>query len=531
MQLSLIIGILCGWMPGPLELTQSSELNRDRSPNVVFILADDLGWRDLSCQGSTFYETPNIDRICHEGIQFRNGYAACQVCSPSRAAIMTGKSPARIKITDYIGAPSGKQWKRNTKLLPAFYERNLPAREETLAEAFQSAGYQTFFAGKWHLGSEGSHPEDHGFDINVGGFRAGTPPGGFFVPYKNPKMSDGPAGECLPVRLGEETAQFITRHRDQPFFAFLSFYSVHAPIQTSEALWDKYRLKAESHPPVPQRFIVDRTMPVRQVQDHPVYAGMVESMDAGVGKVMEVLDELNLTDKTIVVFTSDNGGVSSGDGYATSNLPLRGGKGRQWEGGIREPCLMRWPALIQAGSESGVPVIGMDFYPTLLDLCNLPDRTSQTLDGVSLKPILEGNSISQRNLYWHYPHYGNQGGEPSSMIRSGNWKLIRYWEDQRVELYDLATDPGELNPVTEEFPDRVSELTVALDAWLTQVGAEAPTPNPNFDAKAYQKWQRQVREERMPNMERAHAGFLSKEFEPRQGWWDQGEVILREDRR
>ena len=522
MFLPLIIGFMCGWMPGSLEAVPSSNVKVGRPPNVVFILADDLGWRDLSCQGSTFYETPNIDRIGHEGIRFRNGYAACQVCSPSRAAIMTGKSPARIKITDYIGAPSGTQWKRNTKLLPAFYQRNLPDQEVTLAEAFRAAGYQTFFAGKWHLGSQGSHPEDHGFDINVGGFRAGTPPGGFFVPYKNPKMTDGPLGECLPVRLGEETAQFISQHREQPFFAFLSFYSVHAPIQTSESLWNKYQKKAEAHPTVSHRFVIDRTMPVRQVQDHPVYAGMVESMDTGVGKVLDTLDSLNLTNDTIVIFTSDNGGVSSGDGYATSNLPLRGGKGRQWEGGIREPYMIRWPGRIEAGTSSSVPVIGMDFYPTLLDLCGLPERPSQTLDGVSLKPIFDGRSIAQRNLYWHYPHYGNQGGEPSSIVRSGNWKLIRYWEDQRVELYDLAQDPGELNQVAEQHPQQVAELTETLDAWLTNVGAEQPAPNPNFDGAAYKAWQRLVREERLPNMERAHAAFLSKEFKPQRGWWERG---------
>ena len=521
MFLQFIIGLMCGWMPGSFEFIPSNSSTTERPPNVVFILADDLGWRDLSCQGSSFYETPNIDRIYHEGIRFTNGYAACQVCSPSRAAIMTGKSPARIKITDYIGAPSGQQWKRNTKLLPAFYERRLPAQEETLAEAFKSAGYRTFFAGKWHLGSEGSHPEDHGFDINVGGFRVGTPPGGFFVPYRNPKMADGPLGECLPVRLGEETARFIGNNREQPFFAFLSFYSVHAPIQTSEALWNKYRTKAATQPAVSQRFIVDRTMPVRQVQDHPVYAGMIESMDVGVGKVLDALDRLGLTNDTVVVFTSDNGGVSSGDGYATSNLPLRGGKGRQWEGGVREPYMMRWPARIDAGASSSVPVIGMDFYPTLIDLCGLPKRPSQTLDGVSLKPILEGHSIAQRNLYWHYPHYGNQGGEPSSIVRSANWKLIRYWEDQRMELYDLAKDPGEQNQLSKHHPEQAAELNALLDTWLTEVGAELPMPNPDFDAKAYQAWQQRVREERLPALERTHAKFLSPEFRPQSGWWDQ----------
>ncbi|MDG2014214.1 MAG: sulfatase [Pirellulaceae bacterium] len=506
-------------------ISPASEPGQAKPPNVVFILADDLGWRDLSCEGSTFYETPNIDRICREGMRFRNGYAACQVCSPSRAAIMTGKSPARIKITDYIGAPSGDQWKRNTKLLPAFYQRQLPAEEETLAEAFQAAGYQTFFAGKWHLGNKGSHPEDHGFDVNVGGFRAGTPPGGFFVPYKNPKMDDGPTGECLPVRLGEETANFIRQNKSRPFFAMLAFYSVHAPLQTSQPLWEKYREKywekAQLQPPIEQRFIIDRTMPVRQVQDHPVYAGMVESMDLGVGKVLTALEETALTDDTIVIFTSDNGGVSSGDGFATSNLPLRGGKGRQWEGGIREPYYFRWPSRIAAGSSSEVPVIGMDFYPTLMELCQLPPRPTQTCDGVSLAPIFEGGVIPERTLFWHYPHYGNQGGEPSSISRLGDWKLIRYLEDQRVELYNIKTDPGEAKDVAANNAARVAQMTTALDQWLSEVQAEQPTRNLKFDPEAYKKWQVKMREERLPIMEQTHARFLKSGFQPRKGWWDQ----------
>ena len=318
-------------------------------PNVVFILVDDYGWRDVSLEGSTFYETPNIDRIGREGMRFAQGYAACQVCSPSRVSIMTGKFPARHGVTDYIGAPEGAAWKRNTKLLPAHYGHALPAEDVSLAEAFREAGYRTFFAGKWHMGSEGSLPEDHGFEINVGGFRAGSPPGGFFAPYKNPKLQDGPPGEGLPERLGRDTAEFIKNHKDQPFLAYLSFYSVHAPIQSTQQLWKKYRDKAAQLPPPERRFIVDRTTPVRQVQDHPVYAGMIESMDNAVGTVLATLDQLGLEEKTIVVFTSDNGGVSAGDGKATSNLPLRGGKGRQWEGGIREPYYIKWPGRCQTG--------------------------------------------------------------------------------------------------------------------------------------------------------------------------------------
>ena len=489
-----------------------------KKPNVVFILADDLGWRDLSNEGSTFYESPHIDRIAHEGMKFTRGYAACQVCSPSRAAIMTGKAPARVKITDYIGAPGGTQWKRNTKLLPAQYQRHLAHEEVSLAEAFKEAGYVTFFAGKWHLGDKGSFPEDHGFDFNVGGHHRGTPPGGYFSPYNNPKLKDGPEGELLPLRLGQETANFIRQHRDQPFFAFLSFYSVHGPIQSTEVLWKKYREKASQQTPPDHRFIVDRTSPVRQVQDHPLYAGMVESMDDAVGLVLDTLDELKLADNTIVVFTSDNGGVSAGDGKATSNLPLRGGKGRQWEGGIREPYYIKWPGVVAAGSTCSTPVIGMDFYPTLLEMAELPMRPDQHVDGTSLVPLLRGQSLPTRSLYWHYPHYGNQGGEPSAIIQQGDWKLIQYFEDGRRELYHITEDVGEQDNRVEQQPERAQRMANQLRQWQQSVDATMPTSNPNFDAAKYATQQINTREKTMPSLERQAASFLKPDYKPGNGW-------------
>lgn len=497
------------------------QTDRGCPPNVVIILADDLGWRDLGCTGSTFYETPHIDRLSREGMQFTRGYAACQVCSPSRAAIMTGKAPARLKITDYIGAPSGTDWKRNTRLLPADYQRQLPARETTIGEAFQDAGYRTFYAGKWHLGGEGSFPEDHGFGVNMGGHHAGTPPGGFFSPYRNPKMDDGLPGECLPERLGQETARFIRAHQDQPFLVFLAFYSVHSPIQTKQELWDKYRRKAESHAPVERRFRFDRTMPVRQVQDHPVYAGMVESMDSGVGTVLDTLDELGLTDNTIVVFTSDNGGVSSGDGFATANLPLRGGKGRQWEGGLRVPFLVRWPATLPPGTISDAPVLGTDLFPTLLDLCDLPALPGQHSDGISLRPVLEGKAGPTRRLYWHYPHYGNQGGEPSAVLRDGPWKLVSYMEDGRSELYNVAEDPGEQQDLAGDHGERVEAMKRELQGWQRAVDAEMPQTNPGFDDEARQQQLYRIRTGRLQQLERNHARFLEPDFAPGNGWWDQ----------
>ena len=502
-------------------LIATSNSARAERPNVVFILADDLGWRDLSVQGSSFYESPNLDRIANAGMRFTAGYAACQVCSPSRASIMLGKYPARHGITDYIGAAEGAAWKRNTKLLPAKYRHALPSADVSLAEAFQVGGYKTFFAGKWHLGGEGSFPEDHGFDINVGGHHRGSPPGGFFAPFKNPKMKDGPRGESLPLRLGRETADFISTQAkgDQPFFAYLSFYSVHAPIQSTKESWARYREKAARLTPPDNRFIVDRTSPVRQVQDHPVYAAMVDVMDRAVGLVLTALEKNNLLDNTILVFTSDNGGVSAGDGKATSNLPLRGGKGRQWEGGIREPFFIVWPGVVPPGSTSDQRVIGTDFYPTLLEMAGLPLRPKQHVDGVSLVPILKGGKIKDRPLFWHYPHYGNQGGEPSAIMRDGDWKLIRYYEDDRNELYDLSKDPGEQTDLAAMHADRTRQMRNALQHWLDETGALFPTQNPNFDAKKYAAQQKRTRDVVRPNLEKQAARFLDPNYNPKNNWW------------
>jgi arylsulfatase A-like enzyme len=333
----------------PSGVTLAAERRSNKPLNVVFILVDDLGWRDLSNEGSTFYETPHVDSIARRGMKFTRGYAACSVCSPSRASLLTGTYPTRHGITSYIGDLWGEAARRRRPAshLPPKYADHLDHEQITLAEAFKGAGYKTFFAGKWHLGGEGSLPTDHGFEINKGGGRGGGPSGGrFFSPYKNAALEDGPAGESLTLRLGRETADFIKASADQPFFAMLSFYAVHAPVQTTADRWKKYRDRAERMGLTRnnQRFIFDRRLPVRQVQDHPIYAGMVETMDEAVGLVLTQLKELGLEDNTIICFTSDNGGVSSGDAFATSNLPLRGGKGRQWEGGVREPYTSSRPA-------------------------------------------------------------------------------------------------------------------------------------------------------------------------------------------
>ena len=493
-----------------------------QKPNIVFILADDLGWRDLSNEGSTFYETPHIDHIASDGMKFTRGYATCQVCSPSRASILTGKYPTKHGITTWIGDRSGSAWRDAKRLdshLPPAYGHHLRADEITLAEALRDAGYKTFFAGKWHLGSKGSWPTDHGFEINKGGWDAGSPRGGYFSPWQNPNLKPGPAGESLPIRLGRETAAFIEANKDRPFFADLSFYSVHGPIQTTPVLWKKYRDKAADAGLADERFIFDRRLAVRQVQDCPIYAGMVESMDSAVGIVLKKLDELGLAENTIVCFTSDNGGVSSGDAYSTSNLPLRGGKGRQWEGGIREPYYIKVPGITEAGSTSAVPVTGIDWYSTLLELAGVPAPAEQDTDGVSLVPLLKGGSIADRGLFWHYPHYGNQGGEPSSTIIESDWKLIHYHEDGRDELYHLAADPGEQQDLARAEPARLDVLRAKLDAWLKATGARFPTKDAQFDAaKRAARWE-SLKTHGKANLEKRHASYIDATYLPNNNWW------------
>ena len=488
--------------------------------NILFVLADDLGVMDIGVEGSSFYETPHLDGLANSGMRFTQGYSTCQVCSPSRASIMTGTYPARHGITDYIGASTGLNWKRNDRVLPPDYEHHLPHADVSLAEAMKESGYKTFFAGKWHLGDTGSGPEDHGFDINKGGWRSGGPGGGYFSPYKNPALENGAPGESLPMRLAQETVAFIEEHKDKPFFAYLSFYSVHAPMQTTKPLWEKYQKKAESGPKVESRFQFDRTLPVRQVQDHPVYAGMMESMDAAIGLVLNRLDDLGLAEDTVVIFTSDNGGVSSGDAYATACLPYRGGKGRQWEGGIRQPYYIRVPGVTRPGAMDATPVTGTDFYPTILELAGQPLKPKQHVDGVSLVPLLRGGTIAERDLFWHYPHYGNQGGEPSAIIRSGDWKLIHYYEDGRDELYHLPEDLGEQKDLAAAEKERVVALRTILDAWLKETGARIPEQDARFDAVKKKKHVQGRQTEFMKGKERNHARFLNPSFRPHPTWWN-----------
>jgi len=493
-----------------------------RRPNVLFILVDDLGLVDLGCTGSTYYETPNIDRLANQGMIFTQGYAASRVCSPSRASIMTGKFTARHGITDWIGAKSGTAWrehKRHDQLLPADYIHHLSKVDITLAEAVKASGYKTFFSGKWHLGDKGSYPEDHGFDINIGGWEKGSPMGGYFSPWENPGLENKNNGENLSARLALETVDFIKENRDSSFFAFLSFYAVHGPIQTSRENWYKYRTKAEMRGITDNGFKMERVLPIRQEQDNPIYAGLVESMDDAVGLVLNALNELGLEENTIVIFTSDNGGVASGDSYSTSNLPLRGGKGYQWEGGVREPFFIKVPWLKNRGSKNDYPVIGTDFYPTILDLANIDLMPEQHMDGVSLKPLLEGETLPDRPLFWHYPHYGNQGGNPSSVIRDKEWKLIHYWEDGRDELYNLQSDISEQDDIIIHHPDIARRLRVKLDTWLREVNAKVPTKDPEYSQELANIGHDKIVNEKWPELEKNRMMILSKNFEPNKDWW------------
>ncbi|WP_139959067.1 sulfatase [Flavicella sediminum] len=500
-----------------------------KKPNVVFILVDDYGANDTSFSGSKFYETPNIDALANQSMVFTQGYAACRVCSPSRASIMNGQFTARHGITDWIGAKAGEEWrerKRYDKLLPAEYKRNLALEDVTLPEAMKEQGYATFFAGKWHLGDEGSYPEDHGFDVNKGGHHRGSPPGGYFSPFGNPKLKNKVDGENLSMRLANETVDFMKANLDKPFFAYLSFYAVHGPIQTSKDKWSKYQQKAKANGVAEKGYRQERVLPIREVQDNPIYAGLVDDMDAAVGRVLNSLKELGLDKNTIVVFTSDNGGVASGDAFSTSNLPLRGGKGYQWEGGIREPFFINVPWLQHKATKNNFPVMGTDFYPTILDLVGADLKPEAHIDGVSLKPILEGKTLEERPLYWHYPHYGNQGGEPSSIVRLGDWKLIHYYESDSNELYNLKEDESEQNNIAAARPEKTKELHANLMNWLKSVGANFPKKDELYDEKVAVKIRTAKNKRLIKSLEKQRMRFLEDDFDPKNNWW--GSMVTKD---
>jgi len=455
-------------------------------PNLLFILADDLGWMDLTCYGSSFYETPNLDRLAGEGMRFTDAYASCPVCSPTRASIMSGKYPARVGVTQYIGGHTVG------RLCDVPYMHNLPMNERSIAAALRDGGYQTWHVGKWHLGERATWPDRHGFDANVAGCGWGMPMNGFFSPWGCPTIEDGPEGQHLTDGLTDAAIDLI-RQRDpeRPFFLNLSHYAVHTPIQAPDELVEKYRQKADRLGLKDEEALepgeydtaqhrLGKRIIRRKFQSHATYAAMVEHMDAAIGRVMDELDAQGLADNTLIVFTSDNGGLATAEGSPTCNLPLSEGKGWMYEGGNRVCQIARWPGVIEPGSESTEPCTSPDWYPTLLAAAGLPLEPQQHADGVNLMPLLRGEPFQRGPIFWHYPHYSNQGGRPAASVRDGDWKLIKFFEDDKLELYNLRDDIGEQHDLSQAEPDRTADLHARLQQWQDEVEALIPRPNPNY---------------------------------------------------
>ena len=469
-------------------LLASTVTGAARKPNIVFFFIDDLGWSDLGCYGSKYHLTPNIDSLAGRGMRFTDGYAACPVCSPTRAALMTGKFPARLGITDWIGAGQ----RRNILSTPPNVAA-LPQTELTFAEVLGKAGYATAYFGKWHLGAgDGDHPKTQGFDYHRGVNRAGAPgsyhypfsrkkkPGGKLAASDVPDFTEAPEDSYLTDLLADAAVQFIEKSKDGPFLLFLSHYSVHTPIQARGQDVAQYtdRLK-DIGLPIDVKLRPEKYGNTRMTQNNPAFAAMVASVDRSVGKVLGKLRELGLEGDTLVVFTSDNGGLSTRPAKRvapTSCLPLRAGKGWLYEGGVRVPTIVSWPGVTKPGSVSPVPVVTTDFYPTLLAAAGMPLRPAQHLDGVDLTPLLKGGNIGARNLYWHYPHYHGSANRPSASVRKGDYKLVRWYEDGTEELFNLADDLSETRNLADRQKSKRRELSADLDRWLKSVKAKMAVP-------------------------------------------------------
>ncbi len=501
--------------------------NTKQPPNIVFFLVDDLGWTDVGCFGSRFYETPNIDRLAQEGVKFTNAYAACHVCSPTRSSILTGKYPARNNMTDWI---RGRRDFPFQQYLNVRTGQALPFEEVTIAETLRGHGYATAAVGKWHLGEAPSTPDAHGFDWHIPrNWSRGAPNRTFHAPYGLEGLEDAPEGEYLTDRLTDEALGFIKDHRDQPFFLYLAHFAVHDPIHGRPDLVEKYEAKLKSNPPRGDRpYILEgnpdaheplsretldrlihqegyegygvlpqRTVKIKQYQDNTQFAGMVEAVDQSLGRILKALEEWDLADETIVVFFADNGGMAGMNvgrptrtvtedqldiAFSTSVLPLRGAKGWLYEGGVRVPCIVKWPGKGKQGTVSEAPIISTDFYPSLLDMAGLPLVEEQHRDGVSIVPLLTGaDSLSRDAIYWHFPHYSNHGMQPpASAIRSGDYKLIEYFENYNVQLFNLETDIGEQTNLAATMPQKVTELRTKLRTWRKEVDAQMNQLNPDY---------------------------------------------------
>lgn len=445
----------------------------DRKPNIIFILADDLGWSDIGCYGADLHETPNLDLLARQGMRFTDAYAAAPVCSPTRASILTGKCPARLHMT--IWSEAAESPPGHTLLVPPTTRASLPLEETTIADVLRDE-YFTAHVGKWHLGDASHYPETQGFDLNIAGTHWGCPVS-YFYPYKGvfgseefryiPDLESGHEDACayLTDRLTDEAIRIIRTARDRPFFLNLNYYTVHTPIQGKPDLVSRFReaLRPEFR------------------HQNPDYAAMVASLDENVGRVMDTLDELGLTENTAVVFFSDNGGYIGQDAgqTVTDNHPLRSGKGALYEGGIREPLIVRWPGQVQPGGVCGTPVLSTDFYKTILDIAGCADRPEFDcgIDGLNLSPVLRdaGAPLDREELYWHYPHYYSTT-TPVSAVRRGDWKLLEYLEDGRRELYRLDRDLGESIDLASKEGAVVAELSAKLDRWRNEMDAQMPSP-------------------------------------------------------
>lgn len=427
--------------------------------NFVLFLIDDMGWRDCSPYGSRYYETPNIQRLAREGMRFTNAYAACPVCSPTRAAILTGKYPARLQLTDWI---PGRRQHPSAKLLVPSFRQELPLAEETIAERLKTSGYRTASIGKWHLGGDGFDPTAQGFDLSVAGTSRGSPPG-YFGPFQLPNLTGGGSEDELSALLAARAEQYLEANQDRPFLLYLPHFAVHTPLQAKKPIIEKYAAKPDH-------------------QGQPVYGALVETMDEAVGRVLRKIDELGIADRTVVLFTSDNGGLRY-EGKAkvpvTNNSPARAGKGHLYEGGVRVPLIVRWPGVTKPGSTCAEPVISTDFFPTIAAMAGM---AAASPDGMSLVPLLRGaGRLKRKALFWHYPHYSNQGGVPGGAIRRGDWKLIEFYEEDRIELYNLEKDPGERMNLAVREAAVARALREDLRRWRASVRATLPKINPHYD--------------------------------------------------
>ena len=496
--------------------------------NVVIFLVDDLGWTDVGCFGSSLYETPNIDRLAEEGVRFTDAYAACHVCSPTRASLLTGKYPATLNLTDWL---TGRRDFPFQELLNVEINQHLPYDVSTLPKVLKENGYSTAIFGKWHLGEDSVSTVRQGFDIHLPDWNKGWPKDGYYFPYGMKGLEEGLDGEYLTDRMTDEALKYIENQKQQPFFLYLSHFAVHDPIQGRPDLVQKYEDKlARSIPPegfpyilegqgenehTPsrpeldsllkeeeyQRFQVfaNQTVKIKQHQDNPQFAGMVESMDESMGRVMSKLKELDIEEHTLVIFYSDNGGMSAAnfwnpervinkdkleEAYSTSNLPLRAGKGWLYEGGIRVPLIIKWPGMGLQGAISNVPVTSPDFYPTILEILGMKDKIVET-DGTSLVPLLKGESdLGREAIFWHFPHYSNHGMQsPGGAVRMGDYKLLEYYENGKVQLFNLKEDIGELNDLAPSMPDKVAQMQDRLSSWRISVGAKMMEENPNYLAE------------------------------------------------